>query len=127
MTRYLRENYDKQVDFSALADMQAVSAPYLSKLFHDRTGTTPSRYLTELRMGHARKLLLDSQLSVKEIAERVGYPDPFHFSRSSKPPSASAPRNTGRSGMNDRGTPLYLSNLTIKSLSPIGEGEVAVD
>ena len=60
------------------------AADTLSKLFHDRAGTSPSRYLTDLRMQKAKKLLLDSQLSIREIAERVGYPDPFHFSKSFK-------------------------------------------
>ena len=81
---YLRQNYDRQIDFAAVAEAQAVSAPYLSKLFHDHAGTSPSRYLTDLRMQKAKKLLLDSQLSIKEIAARVGYPDPFHFSKSFK-------------------------------------------
>ena len=79
---YLQENFDKPVDFSALADSMAVSAPYLSRLFHEQTGTTPSRYLTEIRMRRARKLLMDTELAVREIAVRVGYSDPFHFSRS---------------------------------------------
>ena len=79
---YLQENYDKPVDFSALADSLAVSAPYLSKLFHEQTGSSPSRYLTDIRMRQARKLLMDTNLTVKEIAVRVGFPDPFHFSRS---------------------------------------------
>jgi YesN/AraC family two-component response regulator len=79
---YLQENYDRQVDLSALAESLGVSAPYLSKLFHEQTGTSPMRYLTDLRMSWARKLLADSGLTVREIAVRVGYPDPFHFSRS---------------------------------------------
>ena len=78
---YLQENYDRQVDFSALADSLAVSAPYLSKMFHEQTGTSPSKYLTGLRIGQAKKLLLDTNLTVREIAVRVGYPDPVHFSR----------------------------------------------
>ena len=81
---YLQENYDKQVDFSALAESLAVSAPYLSKLFHEQTGISPMRYLTDLRMRQAKKFLADSSLTVREIAVRVGYPDPFHFSRSFK-------------------------------------------
>ena len=67
---------------SALADSLAVSAPYLSKLFHEQTGSSPSKYLTDIRMRQARKLLMDTNLTVKEIAVRVGFPDPFHFSRS---------------------------------------------
>ena len=81
---YLRENYDQQIDFSAIAERQAVSAPYLTRLFHEHAGTTPSRYLSDYRMQQAKKLLLDSQLSIKEISGRVGYSDPFHFSKSFK-------------------------------------------
>ena len=81
---YLQENYDQPVDFSSLADSLAVSAPYLSKLFHEQEGKSPSRYLTDLRMRKAQKLLMDTQLTVREIAVRVGYPDPFHFSRNFK-------------------------------------------
>ena len=81
---YLQENYDQPVDFSSLADSLAVSSPYLSKLFHEQEGKSPSRYLTDLRMRKAQKLLMDTQLTVREIAVRVGYPDPFHFSRNFK-------------------------------------------
>ena len=81
---YLQENYDKPVDFSSMAEALAVSAPYLSKLFHEQTGSSPSKYLTEIRMRQAKKLLMDTNLTVREIAARVGYPDPFHFSRNFK-------------------------------------------
>ncbi len=81
---YLQENFDKPIDFSAIADMNAISGSYLTRLFNDRVGTSPSRFLTDLRMRQAEKLLMDSQLSIKEIAARVGYPDPFHFSKSFK-------------------------------------------
>ena len=78
---YLQENYGKTIDFSALASSMAVSAPYLSRIFREQAGTSPSKYLTGLRIRQAKKLLLDTNLTVREIAERVGYPDPFHFSR----------------------------------------------
>ena len=81
---YLRENYSRQIDFAAVAEAQAVSAPYLSRLFHEYAGVSPSRYLTGYRMEQDKKLLRDSRLSIGEIAERVGYPDPFHFSKTFK-------------------------------------------
>lgn len=81
---YLRENYDKPIDFASIAKAQAISAPYLTKLFHHHAGTSPSRYLAEYRMQQAKKLLKDSQLSIGEIANRVGYSDQFHFSKSFK-------------------------------------------
>lgn len=81
---YLRENYALQIDFSTIAEQQAVSGPYLSKIFREHAGTTPSKYLMDYRMQIAKKLLRDSQLSVKEIAAQVGFPDQFHFSKSFK-------------------------------------------
>ena len=81
---YLRENYNQQIDFASVAEAHAVSAPYLSRLFHQYAGISPSRYLTEYRMEQAKKLLRDSRLSIGEIAVRVGYPDPFHFSKAFK-------------------------------------------
>ena len=81
---YLRENYDKPIDFASIAETQSISAPYLSKLFHDHAGTSPSRYLADYRMQQAKKLLIDSQLSIGEIANRVGYSDQFNFIKSFK-------------------------------------------
>ena len=108
---YLRENYGRPVDFSALADSLAVSAPYLSKLFHEQTGSSPSRYLADLRMGAARKLLMDSRLTIREIAARVGYPDPYHFSKSFKNAVGVSPAQFReehpagtQNGKNDEGT-----------------------
>ena len=95
---YLRENYSWQIDFGALAESQAVSAPYLSRLFHAYAGVSPSRYLTAYRMEQARKLLRDSNLSVGEIAERVGYPDPFHFSKTFRNTVGVSPSQFRQSG-----------------------------
>jgi YesN/AraC family two-component response regulator len=99
---YLQENYDQPVDFSSLADSLAVSAPYLSKLFHEQEGKSPSRYLTDLRMRKAQKLLMDTQLTVREIAVRVGYPDPFHFSKTFKNSEGVSPSQFRQPGDPDR-------------------------
>ena len=84
VTGYLRENYAAQIDFAAIAASHYVSASYLSRIFHDRVGVSPIRYLTDLRMKNARRLLADTDLSVREIAELVGYTDPFYFSKAFK-------------------------------------------
>ncbi|MBD2870326.1 helix-turn-helix domain-containing protein [Paenibacillus arenilitoris] len=39
------------------------------------------KYLTDNRMNEAKKLLLESSLSVKEVASIVGYENPLYFSR----------------------------------------------
>lgn len=78
---FLRKNYGSQIDFSTIADQQGVSAPYLTKIFKEHAGATPSKYLTDCRIQKAKQLLQDTDLPVKNIALAVGFPDPFHFSK----------------------------------------------
>ena len=63
----------------AMADL-AGSPDQTRKLFHQATGQTPTRYLTELRIASAKRLLTAGAL-VKEAAEQVGLEDPYYFSR----------------------------------------------
>jgi AraC-like DNA-binding protein len=57
---------------------------YLSRLFRKFGHTTPYRFLTRIKMGRAAELLLDANMKVQEVAEELGFSDPFHFSRSFK-------------------------------------------
>jgi YesN/AraC family two-component response regulator len=50
-------------------------------LFKKKTSRTPIDYLTYLRVQQASKLLDFSTLRINEIALKVGYSDPFYFSR----------------------------------------------
>ena len=44
-------------------------------------GVSPKKYLTDVRMQKAAKLLTQSSDAVTEIAKKTGYPDLFSFSR----------------------------------------------
>lgn len=61
-----------------------ISPEYLIRIFRTYAHTTPYRFLMRLKMSRAAELLLDSQLKVREIAEELGFSDPFHFSRAFK-------------------------------------------
>jgi transcriptional regulator GlxA family with amidase domain len=69
------------VDIADLADSVQVSTRQLERLFRANLKKTPSRFYLELRMTRARELLLDTDLSVAEIADVCGYESPSHFSR----------------------------------------------
>lgn len=79
---YLRENYMQEFNLEEIARNFNFTSSYLSKIFLKHTGEPPSKYVIALRI-QAAKHLLGSQreLSIKEVAERVGYPDQFYFSR----------------------------------------------
>ena len=57
-----------------------MSPDHLRELFEKYTSKTPLRYLTDLRISEAKNLLREGY-SVKESGVRVGYPDPYYFSR----------------------------------------------
>lgn len=91
ITTYLRHNFDTKIDFSAMADQFGFSSAYLSKIFKEHTGTTASKYLNEYRINRAKKLLLDTDLTIKTISQKVGFVDPYHFSKSFKAVTGKSP------------------------------------
>jgi AraC family L-rhamnose operon transcriptional activator RhaR len=66
---------------ASLADTVALNGSYLSRLFHAQIGLPPLGYLSLLRGEMAASLLLRTDLSCGQIAERVGWSDPNLFSR----------------------------------------------
>jgi len=64
---------------SALATEYGYSATYLGKLFHKIIGVSFSNYLLNARINYAKILLLNSELSILEISEKLGYYDTAHF------------------------------------------------
>lgn len=71
-------------DIAKLAKSVRLSPSRFRHLFKELMGEAPQAYARRLRARRAQGLLLDTELSVGEIAERVGYADPFHFSRAFK-------------------------------------------
>jgi len=88
---YLRQNYRQDVEFTQIADSFHVSAAYLSKIFKDQVGMTPSRYRNEYRINIAKNLLAKTDLPIKTIAEQAGFTDQFYFSKIFKKITALSP------------------------------------
>ena len=77
---FIHYNY-ATITVGDLVDYIGFSRSYFSTLFRRYRGMSPQAYLLDYRMRQARRLLTETGLSVQEIALRVGYPDPFNFSR----------------------------------------------
>jgi transcriptional regulator GlxA family with amidase domain len=65
----------------AVAGMMGLSLSHFYDLFRKETGTVPATYIRSLRYEKARELLVNSQLSIKEITHLVGFNDVSHFVR----------------------------------------------
>ncbi|MBN1675896.1 MAG: helix-turn-helix transcriptional regulator [Kiritimatiellae bacterium] len=75
---------DRNLNATELADLLSVSREHLARVFKEQTGTTPHAYILRQKMLLACHLLKESSLSSKEVAARLGYPQPAHFSRTFK-------------------------------------------
>lgn len=80
-----------QVTLGALCEQLKITEEHLIRLFKRQLGMTPMRYLSNLKLETATSLLLNSDLSVKEISWKLGYSSPYHFSRSFKVYSGATP------------------------------------
>ena len=78
---YISKNFTKDITVRNIADYLHVTENHLIKLFKKELDQTPSRYILELRLIHARYLILYSDLSVKEIAYLSGFNTPSYFSK----------------------------------------------
>lgn len=74
-----------------LAEIEGVSANHYSAQFSKIYGVAPTAYIRALRIRKARDLLLNSDLSVKELAPLCGFEDQFYFSQVFKKETGTSP------------------------------------
>lgn len=82
-------------DFSETMKKLPMNHDYFRRLFVRETGKTPLRYLTDMRIGYAKRLLhlrSKSGLSVQDIAWMSGFSDSLYFSRVFKKEVGVAPK-----------------------------------
>ena len=75
----LASDYRKPPDLNALAHELATNANRLRSVFKAAFGVTMTEYCLERRMREAQQLLLRAELSIAQVAERVGYEYPSGF------------------------------------------------
>lgn len=79
--QYLHEHYAEPISLALIAEETGVSPNYLSTLFHNETGKSYIKYLTEIRMEQAVEYMKRyPHMKIYEIAEKVGYISVKHFS-----------------------------------------------
>ncbi len=76
---YLKANYKSRIYLKSLAAISNVSPNYFSKLFKREMNCSLSVYINQLRIAEARRLLLESNISVGEISNMLGFEDSGYF------------------------------------------------
>ncbi|MGS2723577.1 GlxA family transcriptional regulator [Porticoccus sp. GXU_MW_L64] len=78
---WLQDNFGRSVRMAELAGQLGMSVRTFNRRFKAALGKTPLTYLQEIRLENARELLQKANLSVAEVAARVGYQDTGAFSK----------------------------------------------
>ena len=72
---------EPELDLTMICDSLHVSPSTLNRLFRKELGVSPGQFIHEKRKKEAQVLLLNTNLSVKELAARCGFTDPNTFNR----------------------------------------------
>jgi AraC-like DNA-binding protein len=94
--RKIDASLGSRIELSDLAEVAGMSVSTLSAHFRKTFGLSPKAYLIQYRMRYAAHLLMDKNLNIAEVASRVGYDDPFHFSKLFKKHCGASPRGLRR-------------------------------
>jgi len=78
---YMEQHYNEDLTVEFLAEMTGMIRWQYSKKFKSITGKNPIEYLTDLRVKHAKQLLVGSSDTLREISRQVGFKDEYYFSR----------------------------------------------
>ena len=92
----LRRDLSIQITLSTLAKMSGRSAATIARACHAAVGQPPMRRVKQIRLGLAQGLVRRSDLTMAEIAARIGYPRPHEFSRDYRKHFGVSPRRDRR-------------------------------
>ncbi|MFB5662343.1 helix-turn-helix domain-containing protein [Alteribacillus sp. HJP-4] len=78
---YIELHYNEAVGVEEIAAAAGLSKYYFIQRFRESTGTTPTQYMTKLRIEKAVELLRSTNFPIHEIAEKVGYSNANYFNK----------------------------------------------
>lgn len=77
---FIEANLERRISVTGIASHFDLSARHFARRFRATTGQSVSRFIEQVRLQQARKLLSDRRLSIKEISYRMGFASPANFS-----------------------------------------------
>lgn len=78
--KYIHTHYNKKITTNQLCQLCYISPAQLRRLFHTEINTTPLNYQNNLRLKTAKRMLQNSENSIAEIADFLGFESIYSFS-----------------------------------------------
>ena len=79
--RYFEEHYNEEINIEQYAVSRNMSTSWFNRSFRSAMGTSPMRFILDVRIRNAQVLLETTDYSISVIAGLVGYDNPLYFSR----------------------------------------------
>jgi AraC family transcriptional regulator, glycine betaine-responsive activator len=98
-TGLMQDHVEPTLSIEALAARLGLSTRRLERLFGRTFGMPPKRYYDLIRLHRARKLLVETDLPVTEVALRCGYLSPTQFSACFRKRFGLSPRRQRQEGL----------------------------
>ncbi|HEY4148304.1 MAG TPA: AraC family transcriptional regulator [Chitinophagaceae bacterium] len=89
---HINKNFDKAITLGEVARLANMSEVSFSRFFKQRTGNTFIDSLTEIRLGHASRMLIDTTQSIAEVAYNCGFNNISNFNRIFKKKKGCTPK-----------------------------------
>ena len=77
---HIHANYNQPMSNALFSQLTGYHEYYLNRLFSRYTGSTIHQYILDVRISHAKKILLNTDLPLAEVAEQVGFNSNTYFS-----------------------------------------------
>lgn len=97
--KQVNEQYGSELSLKTLATGFNVNPAYLGQLFKEETGKYFNDFLTQVRLQASRALLLETDMKIGEIVQRVGIPNQSYFNRVFKKIYGISPLEFRRQGL----------------------------
>lgn len=91
--RSFETGLDTDIDLKALAESLGTSRRHIERMFGRYVGTSPKRYLRQLRLERARALLTETDMSVQDVAQACGFTATNAFAKCFRQRYGIAPRH----------------------------------
>ncbi len=89
---YMLENLNLKLKLNDMANAVSLSSSHFSRIFTNRTGHSPIDYFIQLKIQQACRILDNSNKSISQVSNEMGFEDQFYFSRQFKKVMNMSPR-----------------------------------
>lgn len=79
--RYIEQHFAEPLYVPDLARLAGLSESAFARLFRRHRGIPPRQFVVQVRVREAAHLLLHTELTIEDVAQRAGFPNAFYFGR----------------------------------------------